>query len=143
MIPMFRINGIGFTFSGVSHPDDKGHCTATQWFTFVFLPIFPVARYLVKPLGRAPFRFQFQTLAKEKLVLNEVLQTYLYGWILFPLLLLGPALFLGFAATPEAEKAFNLPEWSQMPLIVLSILWLGVSVWKLQDWNENRWFRKP
>lgn len=137
---MFRINGIGFGFAGVSHPDAEGNCYATQWFTFVFLPLFPVARYKIKPLKKVPF--QFQITSQSALVLQEVLSTYLYGWILFPLLILGPFLALALAATPEAEVAFKIPTWTQMPLIALSILYLVVSVWKLKDWDYERWFKK-
>lgn len=142
MLPMFRINGIGLSFDGVSKPDHEGNCTATQWFTFIFVPIFPITRYKLKPIKKVPFRFEFQTISKQKLVLTEILQTYLFGWILFPALIFAPFLALGLSATPEAEKAFGIPTWTQIPLILLAIAWLIVSVWKLRTWDYERWFKR-
>ena len=139
---MFRLNGVGLGFAGVSKPDHEGNCTATQWFTIFFAPIFPIARFKVKPMRTVPFQFQYQTLSRQKLVLAEVLKTYLYGWILFPLMIFGPFLALGLAGTPEAEKAFGIPDWTQLPFIVAGIAWLAVAVWRLRTWDYERWFRK-
>lgn len=139
---MFRLNGVGLGFAGVSTPDLEGNCTATQWFTIFFVPVFPIARFKVKPLRKVPFQFEYQVLSKQKLVFREVLKTYFYGWILFPLMIFGPFLLLGGLGTPEAEKAFGIPEWTQLPFILLSIAWLGVAVWRLRTWDCERWFKK-
>lgn len=127
---MFRINGIGLSFDGVSKPDHEGNCTATQWFTFIFIPIFPIARYKLKPIKKVPFRFEFQTISKQKIVLTEILQTYLFGWILFPALIFAPLVLVGVFAN------------TQIPLILLAIAWLIVSVWKLRTWDYERWFKR-
>src|SRR5262245_32537732 len=40
-----RINGMGSTLIGHSEPRDDGSYVTTEWFTLVWIPIFPVCRY--------------------------------------------------------------------------------------------------
>jgi hypothetical protein len=42
-----RINGMGSTLIGHSDPRGDGSYVATEWFTLVWIPIFPVCRYRV------------------------------------------------------------------------------------------------
>jgi tetratricopeptide (TPR) repeat protein len=62
--PMTTWNGIGTTLYGKCQPKDDGTYVATLWFTLVFLPIWPLAAYLVLPaekgrgwhfMARTPF----------------------------------------------------------------------------------------
>jgi hypothetical protein len=61
---LMRINGIGTTLHGREHADPKaGTYVATRYFTFFYIPLFPVGCYCVRPaatggwyfLGQVPF----------------------------------------------------------------------------------------
>ena len=48
-----RRNGVGFALLGAFYSDDaKGYYFSIVWFTFFFLPIFPVGIYLVRGLDK-------------------------------------------------------------------------------------------
>ncbi len=134
---MSRINGIGTWLLGVEKTDHKGVFTATSWFTFLFLPVFPLARYVVKPLKVGGNKMSYQKLGKTKFEWGEVFRTYLCGLILMPLALLAPLPF----AIVEVQTALGIPTALQPLMIGLAILWLIVFVWKLKDWDENRWLQ--
>jgi len=134
---MFTINGTGTRYNGYKMTSKPGQATATLWFTFLFIPLIPLSRHIIQPLARQGTSFTFHILAKEKLVLSEVLQTYFYGWILMPLLILWPLPF----AVREVQVALHVPEKLQWIPMAFSIIWLIVSVWKLKDWDELRPFK--
>lgn len=51
------INGVGFTLYGHTDDDpDSGSYMATYYFTFLFIPVFPIARYRVTSSGQS-YRF--------------------------------------------------------------------------------------
>jgi hypothetical protein len=129
-----RINGIGATLLGISKPDEYGESTATRWFTFAFLPIFPIRRIRVKFLPHKGSGFSYQRVRREKLVLAEVLKTYLFGWVLIPVFAAGPS-FLGFSGI---WTALALPMSFQIPYLVVSIVWAGIVIWKTADRHEER-----
>ena len=56
--PLTTFNGIGFTLYGCTDldPETKSY-TATHYFTFFFIPIFPIARYRVIEAGSRSWRF--------------------------------------------------------------------------------------
>lgn len=55
---MFTLNGVGTSLYGKQEPDPgDGTHIATLFFTFVFLPVFPLAQYLVTPAGGAKWYF--------------------------------------------------------------------------------------
>ncbi|HRH42282.1 MAG TPA: hypothetical protein PKY82_11705 [Pyrinomonadaceae bacterium] len=130
-----RINGIGLTFLSVSAPDENGISFATTWFTFVYLPIFPIRRKRVRFLPHKGSGFSYQFISDEKLDLSAVLKTFLFGWILYPLMLVSPAIF----AHKSIWQIFNLPESIHIGYIIFSVIWLVVSGWKLMDWHELKY----
>lgn len=133
---MSRMNGVGTWFLGVSRSaSDPTVRHATSWVTFLWLPVFPLGRYKIKPIRVRPNHLQFQTLGKEKLILGEILRTYFFGLILMPLAALSPLVF----SIKEVQEALGVPEVLQVPVMVFSILWLAGFVWKLKDWEENQW----
>jgi hypothetical protein len=46
---LYTLNGIGTTLYGKAQKRDDGTYIATQFFAFVFLPLFPLGSYWVKP----------------------------------------------------------------------------------------------
>ncbi len=139
---MFRFNGIGLGFAGVSTPDREGNCTATKWFTVFYLPVIPLSRHKIKPIEFRGNSMSYQILSNENMNFREVLTTYFYGWILFPALILIPFGLLAFMGTPEFNAIFPMPKWAPFVFIALAIVWLAISVWKLKDWDQDRWIQK-
>lgn len=129
-----RINGIGTTFLGISEPDENGIATATNWFTFIFLPIFPATRVRVRFLEHIGDGYSYEIISYEKLVLKEIFKTYLYGWILYPLIIAFPAI----VAVKEVWQLLGLPKSIQIPYIILALIWAIVWGWKLMDWQDEK-----
>lgn len=129
-----RINGIGTTFLGISKQDENGIATATTWFTFIFLPIFPFRRLRVKFFEHIGSGFSYEIISFEKLVLSEILKTYLFGWIIFP----GMGLLPLIIAIKEVWQAIGLPNILHIPYIILTIIWMIAFIWKLSDWHEEK-----
>lgn len=129
-----RINGIGTTFLGVSEQDENGIAAATAWFTFIYLPIFPISRMRVRFLPHKGSGFAYELISKDKLVFKEILITYLYGWILYPLVIAFPS----FLAIKEVWQLLGLPESVHIGYIICSVIWAIVCIWKLMDWQDER-----
>jgi hypothetical protein len=70
----------------------------------------------------------------EKLVVKELLRTYLFGWLLFPLMIFGPAVL----TVKEVWASVGLPEIIHIPFGVCAFVWVFVSIWKLLDWHESK-----
>lgn len=132
---MSRINGIGTWLLGVEKTDQPGIYTATNWITVLFLPLIPLARHRIKPTRMQRGHMSYEILSKEKLNALEVLRTYLFGWILIPLLGFAPIVL----AVAEVQSALGIPYNYQIILQLLVMVWIIVFVWKLKDWDENRW----
>lgn len=130
-----RINGIGLTFLSVSAPDENGISFSTTWFTFAYLPIFPIRRKRVRFLPHTGSGFSYEFISDEKLSLIEILKTYLFGWLLFPLLLIFPAIF----AHKSIWQMLNLPESIHIGYIIFSVIWAVVVGWKLMDWHDAKY----
>lgn len=129
-----RINGIGTTFLGISEQDKNGIATASNWFTFIFLPIFPTSRVRISFHEHIGDGYSYEIISYEKLVLNEILKTYLYGWILFPVMIFGGAIL----TVKEVWQTVGLPEIIHIPFGIVAFIWVFVSIWKLQDWHEAK-----
>lgn len=43
------VNGVGLRMLGTHKPDGHGHHISIHWFTFLFIPVFPVGAYVVQP----------------------------------------------------------------------------------------------
>ncbi len=129
-----RLNGIGVTFLSISEMDEQNVATATMWFTFLYLPVAPLYRCQVRFLPSDGGGFSYEKLERVSLNGREVAETYLYGWLLYPLAILGPMAI----AVIEVWEALNLPESWHIPYAVATIIWLVVWAWKLSDWHEAR-----
>lgn len=129
-----RINGIGATLLGISAPDEFGNSTATTWFTFIYLPLIPVGRMTVRFLEHKGSGFSYTIIKKEKLVLTEIFRTYLFGWILFPLMIFGPAAIV----QKGIWETLGLPEAIHIPFGVVAVIWVFAACLKLDSWHEAK-----
>jgi hypothetical protein len=130
-----RISGIGTTLLGVSSMDAESIATATEWFTFIYLPIIPLNRYRVRFLPHKGSGYSYEILDREPVNAREVLKTYLLGWVLTPVVLFG-TLMLGLE---EVFSSIGLPESWQMPIIIFGIVWVIVAVWIMLDKHEAKY----
>lgn len=136
---MSTMNGVGTGFNGFSGFDPEGNFTATKWFTIFYFPVLPLWKGRLRRQVTECTVFQYQLLGYEKMTASEILSTYLYGWILTPLMLLWPLIL----SVKEIAGIIGVPtegngSWIHMILIVFGILYLAVAVWKWKDWMEER-----
>ncbi len=115
-------------------PDGEGISTATNWFTIVFLPVFPIRRMRVKFLPHTGSGFSYQIISNEKLVLTELLKTLLYCWFLIPIFGFAPLII----AFKEVWTALGLPPSLQIPYLIVGVIWIMVLIWKTADRHEAR-----
>lgn len=128
-----RIGGIGVTLLGAAPQDEHERTTATLWFTFIFFPVFPLQRMRIQLLPHRGSGFSCKELKRLPLDGREVLRTYVYAWLVMPVVSFGPLLGLGFGMKP-----FRFSSTWETGGIVVGIAWLAVFVWKLADWHEAR-----
>lgn len=136
-------NGVGVRLLGWKHSAD-GTATATTWFTVLFMPVFPLARYaLVSPraedfepaisvgqalqgLGQSmSLSTSYRFTHRLRLSGEEVLGTYLYAYAWVPLKLFVPlALIIG-----GVRAAFDFEnDGSATPTVLtgsLLLAWMG------------------
>lgn len=134
-------NGIGTRLLGWRQHED-GTATATVWFTFLYLPLFPMGRWrLVSP---TPYDFEptfslrqlFAVLLPDKSVTTgysfvewlkisgeEVLFTYLYAYLWVPFKVVAPIwLLIQFRPPPDKNDGSVT---GMFIVAVLSMVWLG------------------
>ena len=134
-----RLNGIGVTLLGVNHRNRHAEAFATLWVTFLYLPLLPLARYHVQFLSLeqrvGSTRTRYQILQRTPLKWTEIGHTYLFGWVLYPLLAGGP-MILG---VTEIWQGLGLPSRWQLPYVLVAIAWAIFITWKLMDrFEANR-----
>lgn len=73
-----RLNGMGSTLIGHSEQRDDGSYVTTEWFTVLWIPVFPVCRYRVTKHEEAstPFSTPYTIHEKMPLRLGDVKQVY-------------------------------------------------------------------
>jgi len=105
-------------YRSFGRPEGEGWMTATIWLTFVYLPLLPLRRERVRLLRdeysswgvQASASQQFQIAGNSPISFLDVVKTYVFGWVLFPVLLVWPiilAVYLG-SLTGRREEA---PWW--------------------------------
>ncbi|MFJ7493044.1 hypothetical protein ACIQZB_17665 [Streptomyces sp. NPDC097727] len=128
-------NGFGRTMLGKTRPDAEGACFATHWFTMVMLPIRPLGRYYVKegetvevPGGRgaSTSTTQYLFLGEAELRMSEVIRTYLFCWVVVPLVVAGPVTLFGLNGDAFSRSH---PILFLVLLIVIPIVCLIVLAW--------------
>lgn len=139
---MYTLNGIGTRLIGWHHNRKDGTATATTWFTFLYLPIFPIARWGLLSPTKSDFepKISFWQLLMivspirslstnysivEQLPLsgNEVLQTYLYAYLWVPCKIYLPIFLLfNYAPRPDPNDGSMIHALIVGPLVMI---WLG------------------
>lgn len=118
---------VGLIFYGVQKRRNSQVRHATRWFILLMMPIFPIGSYRLRWDGT-------NWVAEKRIAwkFGSILRTYLWGWILIPLALLGPM----FLCVAEIYKVLGGPPQLHIPIILLTIGWFLWSFWKILDWNE-------
>lgn len=135
---MLSINGFGARYIGIRKTNKPDERSATMWITALYFPIIPIGRHIVQPKSLHGTRFEYFVLEKTPLNWKEIFLTYLFGWIIIPIAGLTPMAF----AVIEVQEALGIPNSLQAPIMVLGIIWIIIFLWKLADWDENRWFNE-
>lgn len=95
---LYSFNGIGFDLRGKTRTDAHNRCFATRWFTLVGLPVLPLGRYYITERGATSSHGQhtatYEFHGKSRLRIAEVLQMYLFCWVVIPVVVLLPAFLL-------------------------------------------------
>lgn len=117
-------------------PLSPNQVSGNLWFVLLWMPIFPIAAYLIQPLRENGNTLYFKLIHKERIDWYRVIETYLYGWIFLPLLLLGPIFF----CIPEVQDSLGTPKPIQSIMIGAAILWFVFGIIKLSSWLNKRWF---
>lgn len=133
---MMNINGTGTRFLGYSPLDKDGSCFVTNWVTILYLPVIPLYRAKIKRKITLPIEFKYEILDKDKLVLKEVIITYLFGWIIFPLIIFWPFTFSFFSI--QRFIGIQNQDLFIIPFSVFALVWVIFISWRLKLWDERR-----
>jgi hypothetical protein len=91
------VNGIGRVLLGPAAPDASGSQFKTAWISIV-LPIVPITRYYLMEEGSLTLgtktTTRYRIVGRSRLVGAEIARTYLYCWVVAPLIGAGPAALL-------------------------------------------------
>ena len=141
-------NGIGTRLLGWTHRDD-GTATATVWFTFLYLPLFPLSRHaLISPtaedfepaasVGQAlqglgqhmTLETDYRFIGRLPLSGGEVFGTYLFAYVWLPLKVFAPlaALVAGMLLTRDPNDGSATRVWVVGSLMMV---WLGYALFVL------------
>lgn len=143
---MFTYNGIGERLLGWRH-GPEGRATATLWFTFLYLPIFPIARYeLISPtsvdleprfslmqliqafLPLKVLRTSYEFVAQVPISRKEVWTTYLYAYLWVPAKIYLPLWILLQLEDAFRPKTDDGSMWTGIIGISLMLTWLGYTL---------------
>lgn len=133
-IYIMRVSGIGTTLLGIGKQDDKNIAAATLWFTFIFLPLFPLGTRRIQFFPHRWAGFAYKEIKRLPLDVVGVIKSYLFGWIVFPALFLGPVVI----AIQEIWTALGLPPRWHGIYIFAVIAWMVGFSCKLSHWHERR-----
>ncbi|HVG33214.1 MAG TPA: hypothetical protein VM911_09040 [Pyrinomonadaceae bacterium] len=133
----YSFNGFGTTLLDYRALSD-GTYQATRWVIALFLPIFPLATYVIEPLaqefGYGQETSRFRIVDKTKLSAARVLRTYLLAVIgLLPAV-------LGFIYSREINR--NVKGLYALALMILIFAW-GVYFIFFKLKNEGKAYRAP
>jgi len=135
-------NGIGVRLLGWTHRED-GTATATTWFTLLYLPLFPLARYeLFTPskedfgprasvgrvvaavAGHVSLTTNYRFTGRLPLSGDEVLRTYLFAYVGLPLIIFAPLAAIFAGARLFIDPA-DVSTTATLTVGVLMLAWLG------------------
>jgi hypothetical protein len=117
--PLRTVNGIGKQMLDY-RPAGPGIFEATVWFTFLYIPLFPVSAWLIRPAGLAgpamSSKYSVDFVERRNLSLPSILKVYAAT-----LAIIGPFLFTGLlfaSSNPAAPQYKSTGTW-----FVISVIW--------------------
>ena len=124
---LYTYGGMGWRLLHNTRPDADGRLFATRWL-IVLLPIVPLGRYHVRrgrisSTGRE-FTIEYRFFGRSPLRPVEVIRTYVYFWVVVPVLFLGPIFVGAFRYARYSED----PDAVMVPFAGLSLLLSAVQV---------------
>jgi hypothetical protein len=135
-IRAFDALGTGVRLLGISARTD-GRATCTRWITLLYLPLWPIDRRVVawcEPSFGDEARWIDH--GRTPIVATELVRTWLFGWILFPLLFVAPWIVMVLL-----ERTTDMPSL-RGALAILGVPWLAMSLFLILRWDQNRkWTR--
>lgn len=153
-IRSFDVLGCGVRLLGVRAAPRPDQHAATFWVTAFFVPLFPLGRRVVRFVDPGLSEARWVTLETTPIEAREVARTYLFGWILFPLLLVGPFLIGSWAPKlaawlgPILGLSRDLADVARLGagllgglFVLLGIPWFAIAVYRLRRWDQDR--RRP
>jgi hypothetical protein len=129
-----RLNGIGTGLLNATKVADDGTCMAYKVFTFLYAPIFPIAKIHFKRRITKSNSFELEWEEKVEMQAMEILWIYLKGWIVYPIILFTPLAI----SVIEVYTALGLPPDYYNWCIGFAITYLAVVVWILADRYEEQ-----
>lgn len=145
-IRAFDVWGTGVRLIGIRPASEAGRSIATLWLTAFYLPVLPLARRVVQFVEPGVSEARWLTVEATPLRAREVARTYLHGWVLFPLLLVGP-----FVAGSLIFELTQLPHHGELAglirtvgtlvaivPILLGVPWFAVAIYRLARWDQDR-----
>ena len=136
-------NGFGRMLIAATPEDATGGSFRTAWF-MLLLPIMPLGRYYVREgtmriAGSARIT-PYEILGKSELAGSEVLRTYLYSWVVVPLLFGVPLITLLVFADPLAKTI----GFGWMPVLFLVLIVVLIAALSFGTaYARKRWFGTP
>jgi len=126
---MGRINGFGTTLLGIEREGDlPGDPTvAHKWFTAFFLPLFPYGAERVVFLPHDGAGVSYVTLESVSVDPRSIIKTYLFSWVLMPVLLFAPLFLLVTRQTMSRDSTQAI--YGAWVLLIVFGLW---------TWHERR-----
>ncbi len=136
---IFSLKGTGLRLLSPQKLAEPKTFRAIVWLTFFFAPLIPIRGFdiHVKSVKRQDLKFDILQRVPLAQCGLAILKTYFFSWLCFPIFFFGP-LALAFK---EVQLAMGIPEKFHFILITISIVWLAVAMWKMLDWEEDRWLR--
>lgn len=131
-----RVNGIGTTYIGARDFAADGSYITTEFFTFIFIPVFPIRSYRVRAAGAGRYHLI------EKIQPHRRQILCVYGWTL------GLVVFLGVAGAlahlrDHVSGIFGLAvEILMVTSTLLLVLWLPLP-WILRRLARKRTLQHP
>jgi hypothetical protein len=77
-----QINGIGSGLFGKTEEHEDGSYIATEWFTVLWIPVFPICRYRVTKQGGSLFNRYYKVHAKYPFRAKDSLRMYIIAVVL-------------------------------------------------------------
>lgn len=131
-----RINGIGTTYIGARDFAADGSYVTTEFFTFIFIPVFPTRSYRVRAAGAGRYHLI------EKIQPHRRQILFVYGWTLGLIAFLATAGALAHLHDHVSGVFGFAVEIFMVTSTLLLVLWLPLP-WILRRLARKRTLQQP